>query len=214
MDSHGYKTHVENGIMKIVKGAFVLMNVEKIGANLFMLKGETLQEADACVASNGEESTMMWHLKLGHMSEQGLKILSERKLLPGLKSVSLPFCEHCVTSKQHRLKFSRSIARSKCILDLIHSDVWESPDISMGGAKYMVTFIDDYSRRCWVYPIKKKSDVFLVFKEYKARVELESSKKIKCLKTDNGGEYTDGEFLAFCKQKGIQRQFMVAYTPQ
>ncbi|KAH9663295.1 hypothetical protein KPL70_019630 [Citrus sinensis] len=44
------------------------------------------EEADACVASNGEESTMMWHLKLSHMSEQGLKILFERKLLPGLKS--------------------------------------------------------------------------------------------------------------------------------
>ncbi|KAH9789507.1 Integrase catalytic domain-containing protein [Citrus sinensis] len=200
MDSHGYKTHVENGIMKIVKGALVLMKAEKIGANLFMLKGETLQEADACVASNGEESTMMWHLKLGHMSEQGLKIRSERKLLLGLKSISLPFCEHCVTSKQHRLKFSRSIARSKCILDLIHSDVWESPDISMGGAKYMVTFIDDYSRRCWVYPIKKKSDVFPMFKEYKAWVELESGKN-KCLRTDNSGEYTDGEFLAFCKQE-------------
>ncbi|KAH9707327.1 Integrase catalytic domain-containing protein [Citrus sinensis] len=214
IDNHGCKTHGENGIMKIVKGALVLMKEEKIGANLFMLKGETLQEADACVTSNGEESTMMWHLKLGHMSEQGLKILSERKLLPGLKSISLLFCEHCVTSKQHRLKFSRSIARSKCILDLIHSDVWESPDISMGGAKYMVTFIDDYSRRCWVYPIKKKSDVFPVFKEYKARVELESSKKIKCLRTDNGGEYTDGEFLAFCKQECIQRQFTVAYTPQ
>ena len=63
----------------------------------------------------------------------------------------------------------------------------------------MMIFIDDYSRRCWVYPIKKKSDVFLVFKEYKARVELESSKKIKLLRTDNGREYKDGEFLAFCK---------------
>ncbi|KAH9768487.1 Integrase catalytic domain-containing protein [Citrus sinensis] len=214
MDSHGYKTHVENGIMKVVKCALILMKAEKIGANLFMLKRETLQEADACVASNGEESMMMWHLKLGHMSEQGLKILSERKLLPGLKSVNLPFCEHCVTSKQHRLKFSRSITRSKCILELIHSGVWESSDISMGGAKYMMTFIDDYSKRCWVYPIKKKSDVFLVFKEYKARVELESGKKIKCLRTDNSGEYTDGEFLTFCKQEGIQRQFTVAYTPQ
>ena len=141
------------------------MKVEKIGGNLFMLKGETLQEANACVASNGEELTMMWHLKLGHMSEQGLKILSERKLLPGLKLVSLPFCEYCVTSKQHKLKFNRSIARSKCILNLIYSDIWESPDISMGGAKYMVTFIDDYSRRCCVYLIKKKSNVFSVFKE-------------------------------------------------
>ncbi|KAH9751148.1 hypothetical protein KPL71_014161 [Citrus sinensis] len=151
MDSHGYKTHVETGIMKIVKGALVLMKAEKISANLFMLKGETLQEADACVASNEEEPTMMGHLKLGHMSKQGLKILSERKLLSGLKSV---------------------------------------------------------------YPIKKKSDVFPVFKEYKRRLELESGKKIKCLRTDNGREYTDGKFLALCKQEGIQRQFTVAYTPQ
>ena len=59
MDSHKYKTHVDNKIMKIVKGALVLMKAEKIGANLFMLKGETLQEADACIASNGEELTMM-----------------------------------------------------------------------------------------------------------------------------------------------------------
>lgn len=91
---------------------------------------------------------MMWHIKLGHMLEQGLKILSERKLLPSLKSVSLPFCEYCVISKQYKLKFSRSIARSKCIIDFVHSNVWESPDISIGDAKYMVTFIDDYSRRC------------------------------------------------------------------
>lgn len=216
LDDLGCKTHVENGIMKIVRGALVVMKAEKLAANLFMLKGETLQEADACVASTskGEESTMMWHLKLGHMSEQGLKILSGRKLLPGLKSVNLPFCEHCVTSKHHRLKFSSSTARSKCILDLIHSDVWESPDISLGGAKYFVSFIDDYSRRVWVYPIKKKSDVFPVFKEFKARVELESEKKIKCLRTDNGREYTDGEFLALCKQEGIKRQFTVTYTPQ
>ncbi|KAH9669686.1 hypothetical protein KPL70_021889 [Citrus sinensis] len=47
MDSHGYKTHVENEIMKIVKGTLVLMKAEKIGANLFMLKGEILLEADA-----------------------------------------------------------------------------------------------------------------------------------------------------------------------
>ena len=67
MDSHRYKTHMENEIMKIVKGALVLMKEEKIGANLFMLKRETLKEVDACVASSGEESTMMWHLKLGHV---------------------------------------------------------------------------------------------------------------------------------------------------
>ena len=75
--------------------------------------------------------------------------------------------------------------------------------MSMGGAKYMVTFIYDYFRRCGAYPINKKSNVFPVFKQFKARVELEFEKKIKCLRIDNGEEYTDGEFLTFCKQKGI-----------
>lgn len=60
-------------IMKIVKGALVVMKGEKITTNLFMLKGETLQEADACIVSinNGEKLTIMWHHKLGHMPERG-----------------------------------------------------------------------------------------------------------------------------------------------
>ena len=86
---------------------------------------------------------------------------------------------------------------------MVHSDIWESPDISIGGAKYIVTFIDDYSKRCWVHPIKKKSNVFPVFKEYKVRVELESGEKIKCLMIDNSEEYTDSKFFTFCKQEGI-----------
>ncbi|GJY89530.1 retrovirus-related pol polyprotein from transposon TNT 1-94 [Tanacetum coccineum] len=73
---------------------------------------------------------------------------------------------------------------------------------------------ESQSRRCWVYPIKKKSDVFEVFKVYKARVELDSGKKIKCLRTDNRGEYTGDEFDTFCRQEGIKRQFTTTYTPQ
>jgi len=92
--------------------------------------------------------------------------------------------------------------------------VWESPITSLGGAKHFVSSIDDYSRRIWVYPIKKKANVFLVFKEFKARVELEYVKRIKYLRTNNGGEYIDGDFLAFCKQEGIQRQFTIVDTPQ
>ena len=94
------------------------------------------------------------------MSEQGLKIFSEHGFLLGLTNVSLPFCEHYFTSKQHRFKFCTSDSRSSTILELIHSDVWQAPVKSMGGARYFVSFIDDYSRRCWAYPIKRKVDVF------------------------------------------------------
>ncbi|XP_073148775.1 retrovirus-related Pol polyprotein from transposon TNT 1-94 isoform X1 [Henckelia pumila] len=216
LDDIGCKTRIEKGIMKIVKGALVVMKAKKVAANLYVLLGETHKEAELAVASigSGEESTVLWHRKLGHMSERGMKILSERKLLPGLTKVTLPFCEHCVTSKQHRLKFGTSTAKSKGILELIHSDVWQAPMVSLGGARYFVSFIDDFSTRCWVYPIKKKSNVFEVFKVFKARVELDSDKKIKCLRTDNGGEYTSDEFDAFCQHEGIKRQFTTAYTPQ
>ena len=78
LDNRGCKTHVENGIMKIMKGALVVMKAEKIAVNLCMLKEDTLIEADALIASTNfeKESTMMWHHKLSHMSKRGLKILS------------------------------------------------------------------------------------------------------------------------------------------
>jgi len=65
-----------------------------------------------------------------------------------------------------------------------------------------------------VYPIRRKADVLVVFKTFKARVELESKKKIKCLRTDNGGEYTSDEFDNFCQHEGIIKQFATVYIPQ
>nr|GEX21788.1 retrovirus-related Pol polyprotein from transposon TNT 1-94 [Tanacetum cinerariifolium] len=183
-----------------------------IGIGSIMVKIH--DEASVASHSPSHKVTISWHQKLGHMSKQGMKILVDRKLLPGLTKVSLPFCEYCVISKQHRLKFKASNSRSFFVLELVHSDVWQAPVQSLRGAEYFVSFINDYSRRCWVYPIKKKSDVFEVFKVYKMRVELDSGTKIKCLRTDNGGEYTGDEFELFCRQEGIKRQFTTTYTPQ
>ncbi|KAE8665697.1 Esterase/lipase/thioesterase family protein isoform 2 [Hibiscus syriacus] len=214
LDNNASKIETRKGIMKVFRGALVVLKGEKIAANLYMLKEETLLEAEASVASCSSDSAMLWHKKLGHMSEQGMKVLVEQKLLPGLTKVSLTLREHCITSKQHLLKFNTSNSRGKSILELVHSDVWHAPVTSLGGAKYFVSFIDDYSRRCWVYPIKKKSDVFSTFKNFKERVELDSGNKIKCFRTDNGREYTSEEFDDFCRKEGIKRQFTVTNTPQ
>ena len=108
LDNNASKIETRKGIMKVFHGALVVLKGEKITANLYMLKGETLLEAEASVASCSSDSAMLWHKKLGHMSEQGMKVLVEQKLLPGLTKVSLTLCEHCITSKQHRLKFNTS----------------------------------------------------------------------------------------------------------
>ncbi|GKE08092.1 gag-pol polyprotein, partial [Tanacetum coccineum] len=159
LDDLGYKVKIQNKIMKIIKGALVLMKGEKVAANLYQLKGEIMEEAEASVASHSlsHRVAVSWHQKLGHISEQRMKILVERKLIPDLIKGSLPFCEYCVISKQHHLKFKASNSKSVFVLELVHSDVWQALVQSLGGARYFVSFIDDYSRRCCVYPIKKKS---------------------------------------------------------
>ncbi|CAN4121548.1 unnamed protein product [Withania somnifera] len=77
----------------------------------------------------------------------------------------------------------------------------------------MITFIDDYSRYVWVYFLKDKSEAFEKFKEFKDMVERELGKKIKCLRIDNGGEYTSKEFTNYLKECNIRRQLTCANTP-
>jgi len=55
---------------------------------------------------------------------------------------------------------------------------------------YYVSFIDDFSRNTWIYFLKKKSEVFDMFKEFKALVENQIEKKIKVLRIDNGVEFS------------------------
>jgi len=121
-----------------------------------------------------------------------------------------------VLGKQKRVSFSKAGRELKTEkLDLVHSDVWgPAPVQSFGGSRYYVTFIDDSTRKVWVYFIKHKSDVFNVFKRWKAEVETETGLKLKCLKSDNGGEYDSAEFKAFCADHGIKQIRTVPNRPQ
>ena len=73
------------------------------------------------------------------------------------------------------------------------------PSSSINGYVYYVSFIDDYSRKTWIYFWKTKDEVFNKFKEYKALIANLSERKIKTLRSDNGGEYTSKEFVNFVK---------------
>ena len=75
-------------------------------------------------------------------------------------------------------------------------------------------FIDDFTRMVWVYFLKEKSEAFNKFKAFKTLVENEIGVKIKCLRSDNGGEFTSKEFDLSCETHGIKRQYFAARTPQ
>jgi transposase InsO family protein len=115
--------------------------------------------------------------------------------------------------KNIKKAFPSSDNRAQGILDLVHSDVcgpMSSPSLS--GCLYYVIFIDAYSRKCWIYLLKAKSDTFDKFKEYKSFIEKQTGKHIRILRTDNGGEFESLKFEDFCKSTGIKRQLIVPYN--
>ena len=66
-----------------------------------------------------------------------------------------------------------------------------------------MTFIDDYSRKTWVYFLQEKSEVFSIFKNFMTFVEKEAGKSLKILRSDRGEEYSLQEFVNFCEEHEI-----------
>lgn len=83
---------------------------------------------------------------------------------------------------------------------------------SISGNKYLLLFIDGYTRITWVCFLRNKSSAFKCFKKFKAMTELQSGYKVKCLKSDKGGEFLSTEFDKYCNDFGIHRQLTLAYT--
>ena len=88
------------------------------------------------------------------------------------------------------------------------------PTPSYVNSRYVLKFIDDFSRYCWVYFLKQISEVFEIFKFFKDLVEKLSGNNIKLLRTDNGKEYVNNNLQHLCEENGIQMQHYVPYTPQ
>lgn len=100
-------------------------------------------------------------------------------------------------------------------LELVYSDICGpiSPT-SESEKRYIINFIDHYSRKYWTYFLDEKSEALKTFKEFKTAVERELGELLLCLLTDRGGEFKSKAFLEYCMSNRIKRQLTTAYTPQ
>jgi hypothetical protein len=160
-----------------------------------------------------------WHEKFGHINEQQLKELARSNEVYGLNigcNEHLINCSICLKAKQTRKSFSRNESHKKeTLLELIHTDICGPMRVnSIGGSRYFITFIDDKSGWCEIYFIKKKSEAASAFFKYKAMVENQLGKRIKCLRSDNGTEYLCNELESYLEKHGIKHEMTVAYTPE
>ncbi|KAJ0865267.1 putative RNA-directed DNA polymerase [Helianthus annuus] len=163
-----------------------------------------------------EKESRLWHLRYGHLHEQGLKQLSDNNMVYGLPEIGTwpMICEGCVYGKQTRNSFPKHAWRSTRVLELVHADLCTMPVRSLGGSKHFLLLTDDYSRMSWVYCLHKKAEAFERFKIFKIKVEKESGQKIGTLRSDRGGEFCSTEFNSFCDEHGIKRHLTAPYTPE
>ena len=169
---------------------------------------------------NGD--TDIWHRRLGHASASGLKRLRThnlpKALISSLQHLPDSFsCKACVLGKHHREPFPASTSTAEDVLSLIHSDLCGPFRItSVGGSRYFITFLDDASNHRTVYGLRSKhtSQVLSATCRYIEQMEVQTGRKVKAIRTDNGGEYCSKEMERYLSSKGIRHEKSNPYTPQ
>jgi hypothetical protein len=132
----------------------------------------------------------IWHKRISHVNLQRFKLMAKQNLIGGLpkfgtEEVMSEVCETCQLRKQakHPFPVQTTHVNSKP-LEMIHSDVWTTKTKSIGGCKYYVSFIDDHTRKVWVYFMKHKGEVYQHFLNFKAMVKKEKGVNINFLRLD------------------------------
>ena len=186
-------------------------------------------------------SLQLLHERLAHVNMSSIKSMVDRGVVKGvdndLNTSTNDNYVSCVLGKSHRTPIPKvSNSRATKLLQLVHSDVSGPIEVqSIGGSRYFVSFIDDYSKWTVVYFMRRKSAVLACFKLFRPLAEKHTSATIdnlnvkefvgdegidadelavKVLRSDNGGEYLSDDFKNYLSENGIHHQITVAYTPQ
>lgn len=173
---------------------------------------------EVALASIGANETMeLWHRRLGHLNPNDLM----RMRNGGVNGVSFVgnqqsiACVACCKGKQARKPFPKRGSRAKQLLEVVHADLAGKMEcVSIGGSKYCLVIVDDYSRRTFTYMLKSKNQAFDRFCSFKRFVENQTGFHIKKFRSDNGTEFVSDIFKKFLDKFGIQHQLSIAYTPQ
>lgn len=209
---NGNKVVFDSTGCKIYNNKEVLVATAKLVNNMYKLKCTSEK-----VFTVQEDNYSLWHRRLGHLNYEYMNKL--RNLVTTDSNLNFKEnkenCQICVNGKQTRLPFKHTGSRAKEKLELIHSDVCGPLEVnSLGGARYFLTLIDDYSHKVFIYMLKTKDEVTECFKDFKNFVENQTERKIKILRSDNGGEYLSTSLMSYLKKAGIQHQLTAAYTPE
>ncbi|RVW80238.1 Retrovirus-related Pol polyprotein from transposon RE1 [Vitis vinifera] len=155
----------------------------------------------------------IWHSRLGHPATPILsKALASCNPSVSFQINKIAPCKICPLAKSHSLPYSLSSSHASQPLALIHTDLWgPAPSPSTSGARYFLLFIDDYSKYTWIYFLSTKDQALSTFITFRKMIENQLNSTIKCIQSDNGGEFI--AFKPYLEAHGIVHQFSCPHTP-
>ena len=172
------------------------------------------------ISDKKPSEALLWHLRLGHASLTYLRSLQKKKKV--LQHIdfddSIKECEVCMLSKMEKLPFKQKRTRAERPLQLIHTDVMGpiKPVSWPGHKRYIIVFVDDFSRYAKIYSLKTKDEAGTVFENYlmTARNLLGRDAKVCYVRSDRDTEFTGGKFAEVMKAEKIELDCGPPSTPQ
>jgi transposase InsO family protein len=175
-------------------------------------------ELDTCLIAKTNMG-WLWHHRLAHVGMKNLYKLLKGEHILGLTNVHFEkdrIYSACQVGKQVGVHHPhKNIMTTDRPLELLHMDLFGLiAYISIGGSKYCLVIVDDYSRFTWVFFLQEKSQTQETLKEFLRRAQNEFGLRIKKIRSDNGTEFKNSQIEGFLEEEGIKHEFSSPYMPQ
>lgn len=214
LDNEGFTTTFRNGVAHITyDGDTVLVGHRRENLYHVQLSAPDNECAHAALTND------TLHMRLGHFALRKIRRMGD--LVKGLDArtlMDLPKhinCEACVLAKSIRASFPASDSVTSQILELLHMNLAGPAYVaSVGGKRYMLVIVDDYSRYYHVVLLRNKSDAFREARNWITEQERRTGLPVKRIRSDNGGEFVSGEWNAYYSESGIRHERTVPYSPE
>ncbi|KAK1605591.1 hypothetical protein QYE76_029264 [Lolium multiflorum] len=217
----GYNSYFTNYCVKVFRSDNLkLVLVGYVENNLYVVDlSKESPSPSTCLMAAKHDEGWLWHRRLGHVNMRNLKQLLKGEHIVGLTNISFEkdhVCSACVAGKQLKKKHPiKSIVTTSRPLELLHLDLFgPSHYDTLGGSKYGLVIVDDYSRYSWVFLLKSKDETHRKFIIFAKKAQRMYESEIKAIRTDNGTEFKNYTMQEFVDDEGIKHEFSAPYTPQ
>jgi hypothetical protein len=160
----------------------------------------------------------LMHRRFGHLGMSNMAKLPgivEGMNTPAAAFIPDPLCEPCIKAKMVRAPFPSSGSASSSTLQMLHMDLCGPLQVpTHGGARYVATFLDDYTKVSAVRLLHHKDELSATLQEIALLFENQAGKALKTIRSDRGGEFVNWQVEEWLHSKGILHDKTVPYSPQ